>query len=84
MIHRVILSWFFSDGEYNYLKYLNVTHNITIKANNVGKVKITGDGTNNLFNINASHVTIIGLNISNFNTAINSTADNLRIILQNV
>jgi hypothetical protein len=68
-------------GDYNNLKNLNITRSVTISSN--GQVNIKSNG-GILFNVTASNVTIIGLNISGYQTAINTNGKKISIIGNNI
>ena len=66
-----------STGNYTNIVNLNVSRTVTIRGN--GQVNIISTGGGTLFNVTASNVKIINLNISRFQTAINSSASGTSI-----
>lgn len=69
-----------NDGDYDYIKELNVSSHTTIKAKNSGNAKIKASNSkNNLFNIKGINVTITGLSINGYNKAIYSKTDQVKV-----
>ncbi|WP_157082397.1 NosD domain-containing protein, partial [Methanobrevibacter cuticularis] len=72
----------FDAGDYNTITGLNVSRSVNISSN--GQVNIKGPNTGTLFNITAPNVKIVNLNMSGYNTAINSNTSNLSVIGCNI
>jgi len=63
-----------------YLKNINITHDIKIEARKKGSVDIVGDGKEPLFNIKSGNLTLSGLSMQNYSTALNVTGGTLNLL----